>query len=88
MLQVPGDGVWAVVQTVAGQPLAKFDDHIDRGLRQPGRAGQRPARPRRKRCLALTAITSHQAADPALRDPVLAGHRRLAASLNNNGGDD
>jgi hypothetical protein len=30
VLQVPGDGVWAVVEAFAGQFLAQFDDQIDR----------------------------------------------------------
>ena len=43
VLQVPGDGVWTRIQTFARELLAQFDDQIDGGLGQPGRAGVRAA---------------------------------------------
>jgi hypothetical protein len=33
MLQVPGDGVGAVIEAFAGKFLSEFDDQLDRGLR-------------------------------------------------------
>jgi hypothetical protein len=46
VLQVPGDGVRAVIKAFAGQFLAQFDDQLDGGLGQPGRAGMGAARAR------------------------------------------
>jgi len=33
MLQVPGDGVWPVVESFAAQFAAEVGDQVDRGLR-------------------------------------------------------
>jgi hypothetical protein len=78
----------AVIQPFAQQVIAQFDNQVDRGLWQPGRAGARAARPRLKRTLAFQAVTGHQPADPALGDPIFTSHLRLAAALDDNGGDD
>jgi hypothetical protein len=78
----------AVIEPFAQQVVAQCDDQLDCGLRQPGWAGARAARPRLKRFLAFPAVTGHQLADPALRDPIFASHLGLAAALDDNGGDD
>ena len=77
-----------VVQPFAQQVIAQFDDQVDRGLRQPGRAGVRAARAGLQGALAFQLVAGHQPADPALRDPIFAGHLRSAAALDDNGGDD
>ena len=88
MPQVPGDGMRAVIEPFARQVVAQCDDQVDCGLRQPGWAGVRAARPRLERILAFQPVTGHQPADPALRDPVFASHLGLAAALDDNGSDD
>jgi hypothetical protein len=88
VFQMPGDGVRPGIQSFAGKSLAQLDDQIDGGLRQAGRAGVRAPGVRLECGLALEAVTGHQTADPALRDPVFAGHLRLAATLDDNSGDD
>ena len=42
MFQMPGDGVGSGVKARGAQLGAQFDDQIDGGLRQAGRAGVRP----------------------------------------------
>jgi hypothetical protein len=78
----------AVIEPFAQQVVAQCHDQLDCGLRQPGWAGEWAARPRRKRTFAFQAVTGHQPADPALRDPIFASHLGLAAALDDNGGDD
>jgi hypothetical protein len=45
-------------------------------------------RERVERGLSLQPVALHQARDPTLGDPVLAGHLGLAATLDDDGGDD
>jgi hypothetical protein len=52
------------------------------------RATSRATRPQGESGLTLTAVAGHQAADPPLGNPILAGHLRLAAALDNNGSDE
>lgn len=88
VLQVPGDGLWTVVGSVAGQLVTHLDHQIDARLCKPGRAGVRSARARLERRFAFVVITRDQSADPALGHPVLASHSRLAAALDDDSGDD
>jgi hypothetical protein len=88
VVQVPGDGMRPVIEAFAGEFRAQFDDQIDRGLRQPGWLGVWTSGPRLERGLTLAAIAGHQPADPALGDPVLAGHSRLATALDDDSGND
>jgi hypothetical protein len=85
--QVPGDGLRPLVEAFAGQFVAQTDDQIDRGLRQPGGAGVRAPRAGVEGGLALGAVAGYQPRDPALGDPLLPGHRRLAAALDDDSGD-
>ena len=77
-----------MVEAFAGQLVAQVDDQLDRGLRQPRRAGVRAARAGLEGALAFQVVAGHQPADPALGDPILTGHLRLAAAFDDNGGDD
>ena len=43
VFQVPGDGVWSVVEAFAGQGVAQLDDQVDGGSWESGGAGVRPA---------------------------------------------
>jgi hypothetical protein len=62
--------------------------NLDDRRRQPGRTAVRPPRARLKRSITFGSIPGHQPRDPRLRDAVGAGHFRLAATLDDDGGDD
>jgi hypothetical protein len=87
VLQVPGDGVRAVVESFARQLLLQPDDQIDCRLCQPRGAAVWPAGAGLERGLALGPIALDQPRDPTLRDPVFTGHLRLATTLDNDSGD-
>jgi len=86
--QMPGDRRRPVVEAFAGQIGAQGDDQVGGLLGQPGRAGMRPAGAGLECGLALQVVAGHQPADPALRNPILTGHLRLAATLDDNSGND
>jgi hypothetical protein len=87
VFQMPGNGVGAVVKPFAGELVAELDDQIDRGLRQTGGIGVRPAWSLFEVGLTLDPITLEQPTDPALGNPVGARHLGLAATLHDDGGD-
>jgi hypothetical protein len=60
----------------------------DAGLRQARRRGVRPARPRPERAITFDPVASQQPRYPTLRNPVVTSHLRLAAALDDDGGDD
>jgi hypothetical protein len=88
VFEVPGDRLWPVVESVAGQLFPQLDNEIDARLIKPGRAGVRSARARLERYFAFAVIPRDQSADPSLRHSVLASHPRLAAAFNDNSGND
>jgi hypothetical protein len=85
---VSGDGRRPIVEAFACEFLPEFDDPIDSGLRQQGRAVVWAAGPRLVRGLAFDALGGHQARGPAVGEPIFAGHLRLATALNGDSGDD
>lgn len=88
VVQVPGDGLWAVVEAVAGQFGAQRHDQVDGGLCQPGRAGVGAPGAGCECGVAVAPVAGHQLGDPALRHPVGPGGLGLAQSLLDNGSDD
>jgi len=88
LLQVPGDGLRAGVQALAGEVLAQTDDQVGGVGADRGGGGLRPPGPRLERCVALGLVAGQQRVDPGPGDPVSPRDLADRALLASDGGDD
>jgi hypothetical protein len=88
VLEVPDDLVSAGVVTAGDKPVTNRHDQLDRVVRCLVRRAVRSPRPRLERRVTLGPPASHQLGHPPLRHVVLAGDVNLAATLDDNSGDD
>ena len=86
--EMPGDGVGAGIEALAGQFLPELADQLNGGLGDGGGRVVGASRAWLEGCLAFAAEASDEAADPALGDAVGAGDLTQRAALDDDGGDD
>jgi hypothetical protein len=88
MLQVPGDGMRAIIESFAAELFAQLDDQINRALSKSPGAGARPARPRLECGISFGPVPRDQPRYPRLGNPIGARYLGLAAAFDDDGGDD
>ena len=86
--EVPGDGVGASVEALAGQLLPDLTDQLNGGLGDGGGRAEGAPGAGLEGGFAFEAKARDQAADPAVGDAVGAGDLTLRAALGDDGGDD
>ena len=88
VLEVPGDGVGAGVQTAVVQFLTNPDDEIDNLRRDGRRGGLRTPGTGLERCLALGLVAGLELVDPGAVHPVAGGDLGRALVVDEQGSDD
>ena len=88
VLEVPGAGLGAGVESGLGQSLADPDDQVDARLRDRSGASVGSPGPWCEGGIAFCTVAGQQFIDPGLRDAVGGDHLRDAASFDLDSGDD
>jgi hypothetical protein len=88
LVQVPGDGVWAGIQTGAVESLAQPQDQGHRRRLEGVRGADRAARARLERVRALSVVAGLELVDPGSVHPVAGGDLGHGLVLDEQGGQD